>query len=173
MCRWLYEAGNRSETWLSLREMWCTQASRRHGVCDGGNLRMQARNVGAEQHLPPRRVSNALRWLPSFAWQRLTRRVATGRVHLILALADHFEPGYVPGRGTARAPYDEQERRLERWCREYPQALGQWRDNEGRPWVHTYFFPAEQYDRAHLERLAEHCHAGWGEIEIHLHHGTP
>src|SRR5438105_10289813 len=21
--------------------------------------------------------------------------------------------------------------------------------------------------------LAEHCHAGWGEIEIHLHHGIP
>ena len=23
-----------------------------------------------------------------------------------------------------------------------------------------------------LERLAEHCHAGWGEIEIQLHHGV-
>jgi len=21
--------------------------------------------------------------------------------------------------------------------------------------------------------LAEHCHDGWGEIEIHLHHGVP
>ncbi|MGA2859878.1 MAG: hypothetical protein ABSE40_23670 [Candidatus Sulfotelmatobacter sp.] len=24
-----------------------------------------------------------------------------------------------------------------------------------------------------VEMLAEHCHAGWGEIEIHLHHGIP
>src|SRR6266705_2101187 len=108
----------------------------------------------ADQNVKPqplgRKTSRAFRWLPSFAWQRLTRRVPKGRVHLILALADHFEPGYVPGRGAARAPYDEQERRLESWCRECPQVLGQWHDNEGRPWVHTYFFPAEQYERAHL-----------------------
>ena len=24
-----------------------------------------------------------------------------------------------------------------------------------------------------LEMLAEHCHSGWGETEIHLHHGMP
>ena len=39
---------------------------------------------------------------------------------MIIALADHFEPAIVPGDGAARAPYDEQERRLERWCQEYP-----------------------------------------------------
>jgi hypothetical protein len=37
--------------------------------------------------------------------------------------------------------------------------------------VHTYFYPAEQYDEGLVDRLAEHCHAGWGEIGIHLHHG--
>jgi hypothetical protein len=37
---------------------------------------------------------------------------------------------------------------------------------------HTYFYPAEDYDEALIDRLAEHCHAGWGEIEIHLHHGV-
>ena len=96
-----------------------------------------------------------------------------GKVHLIFALADHFEPAIVPGDGQARAPYDEQERRLEHWCREYPKAVEPWRDSDGRPLVHTYFYPAEQYDRGHLERLADHCHAGWGEVEIHLHHGIP
>jgi len=130
----------------------------------------------ADQNVKPqplrRKTSRAFRWLPSFAWQRLTRRVPAGQVHLIFALADHFEPGYVPGQGAARAPYHEQEQRLERWCREYPSMIERWRDNEGRPFVHTYFFPAEQYDRAHLQRLGEHCHGGWGEIEIHLHHGT-
>src|SRR5712692_7072149 len=100
---------------------------------------MQTGNGSIEHRLLERRVSNALRWLPSFAWQRLTRRVPQGRVHLIFVLADHFEPGYVSGRGAARAPYDEQERRLERWCRKYPQLLGEWRDHEGRPLVHTYF----------------------------------
>lgn len=118
------------------------------------------------------KISYAGRWLPGYFWQRLVRPPAPKRVHLILALADHFEPAYVPEDGAARAPYPEQERRLERWCREYPRVFEEYRDAEGRPFVHTYFYPAEQYDRAHLARLAEHCHAGWGEIEIHLHHGV-
>jgi hypothetical protein len=114
---------------------------------------------------------NGLRWLPSFAWQKLTRHLPKGRLHLIFTLADHFEPGYVPGDGQARAPYDEQERRLEQWCRHLPKLVERWRDADGQPFNHTYFYPAEQYDRAVIDRLAEHCHAGWGEIEVHLHHG--
>jgi hypothetical protein len=35
-----------------------------------------------------------------------------------------------------------------------------------------FFFPAEQYDTELVDCLAEHCRAGWGEIEIHLHHGV-
>lgn len=111
------------------------------------------------------------RWLPNYAWQRLTRSVPRGNVHLIFLLADHFEPSIVPGDGRARAPFSEQDRRVEQWCSEYPRAVDSWRDQEGRPLVHTYFFPAEQYERGLVDRLAEHCHAGWGELEIHLHHG--
>lgn len=47
-----------------------------------------------------------------------------------------------------------------------------WRDSDGRPFCHTYFYPAEQYDRSLVERLAEHCKEGWGEIEVQLHHGV-
>jgi hypothetical protein len=68
--------------------------------------------------------------------------------------------------------YREQERRLKKWCREYPAAMGSWRDDEGQPLRHTYFYPAEDYDENLVDRLAEHCHGGWGEIEIHLHHGV-
>ena len=121
----------------------------------------------------PQKLAYAARVLPRFAWQQLTRSVPKGKVHLIVALADHFEPAIVPGDGKARAPYGEQEARLERWCREYPRVIDRWRDSDGRPWVHTYFYPAEQYDRGLVGRLAEHCHAGWGEIEVHLHHGIP
>jgi hypothetical protein len=111
------------------------------------------------------------KWLPSYAWQRMSRPVPRGRIHLIFALADHFEPAFVPEDGRARAAFPEQERRLETWCREYPRAVDPWRDQEGQPFAHTYFFPAEQYDRRLVDRLAEHCRAGWGELEIHLHHG--
>ena len=61
---------------------------------------------------------------------------------------------------------------MERWCRRYPEAVQRWRDHDGQPLRHTYFYPAEDCDLNLVDRLTEHCHAGWGEIEIHLHHGV-
>jgi len=101
------------------------------------------------------------------------RPAPSGPVHLICALADHFEPAIDPTDGQKRVPRPEQLRRLEFWTREYPKVIDRLRDHDGRPFVHTYFYPAEQYDEELLEILADHCHAGWGETEIHLHHGTP
>jgi hypothetical protein len=117
------------------------------------------------------KLSYAGRVLPSYAWQWLTRRTPPGPVHLIIALANHFEPSIVPEDGSSHALYDEQEQRVESWCRENLKLASDWRDHDGRPFVHTYFYPAEQYDRRLIQQLADHCHAGWGEIEIHLHHG--
>jgi len=117
------------------------------------------------------RLLYASRCLPPYFWQRLTRRNPRGRVHLILAVADHFEPSALPGRDAGYAPRDVQERRLETWCDEYPRNFDGFRDNEGRPFIHTCFYPAEQCDHGLLQRLADLCHRGWGEIELHLHHG--
>jgi hypothetical protein len=110
--------------------------------------------------------------LPSSTWRALNSPVR-GPVHLIFALADHFEPAIDPEDGQKRVPRSEQERRLESWMREYPKIADHWRDHDGHPFVHTYFYPAEQYDQGLLEMLADHCHAGWGEVEVHLHHGIP
>src|SRR5438552_2669517 len=90
-------------------------------------LGQHIRTLGKSSLSPPprisrrssnRKVSHSLRWLPAYLWQSLTRRAPRGLVHVIVCLADHFEPGIVPEDGQARAPYDEQERRLERWCLE-------------------------------------------------------
>jgi hypothetical protein len=131
-----------------------------------GESRSGRLGVGSVQ-----KASYLSRWLPAYLWQRVARHRAPSRTHLIFALADHFEPAIVPEDGAARAPYSEQQNRLERWCDEYPKRFAAFRDADGRPFVHTYFYPAEQYDRPLIARLAEHCRAGWGEIEIHLHHG--
>jgi len=48
-----------------------------------------------------------------------------------------------------------------------PEIVGGRRDSDGRPMVHTYSYPAEQYDEGLVDRLAEHCRAEWGEIEMH------
>ena len=119
-----------------------------------------------------RKVKYVSRTLPTYAWQRLTRHTPTGKTHLIIALADHFEPSSRPGLNAGFAPKEVQQQRLDTWCEEYPRNFESFRDHEGRAFTHTYFYPAEQYDRAHVAQLAAHCHSGWGEIEIHLHHGT-
>lgn len=114
----------------------------------------------------------SLRWLPTYLSQRLMRRPPARPAHLIIAMADHFEPAIVPDSPRAFASIDVQRARLDRWCREYPRALERWRDDDGRPFRHTYFYPAEQYDKELIDCLADHCHRGWGEVEIHLHHGV-
>ncbi len=125
-------------------------------------------------HMTPwDKIRHSLCWLPAYGWQRIVRRPPRASpVHLIIALADHFEPGIALEAPGTYADRQEQERRLERWCREYPNLVQAWRDSDGRPFRHTYFFPAEQYDQALIDRLLEHCQAGWGEIEIQLHHGV-
>jgi hypothetical protein len=119
------------------------------------------------------KIQNSLPWLPAYCWQRLFRRPSRGRpIHLIICVADHFEPSIVPNGEMVYAHRDEQERRLERWCRGYPKAVQDFPDSDGKLFCHTYFFPAEQYQESQIDRLADFCKQGWGEIEIHLHHGV-
>jgi hypothetical protein len=118
------------------------------------------------------KLAYAKKVLPGATWRGL-RPSLSGPVHLIFTLADHFEPAIDITDGYKRVPRPEQERRVEWWCREYPKIVDRWRDDDGRPFAHTYFYPAEQYDEGLVAALADHCHQGWGEIEVHLHHGLP
>ncbi len=117
-----------------------------------------------------KKIAYASKVLPGAVLRALSA-APRGQVHLVIAMADHFEPAIDPEDGRKRVPRSEQEHRLEWWSREYPEAVDRWRDHDGRPFVHTYFYPAEQYDEGLVQMLAEHCHAGWGEVEVHLHHG--
>ncbi|MFZ1132957.1 MAG: hypothetical protein WBV31_11925 [Terriglobales bacterium] len=119
-----------------------------------------------------KQIAYARKVMPSATWRAL-KSTPSGPVHIILTLADHFEPAIDPADGQKRVSRSEQERRVEWWTREYPKVVDAWRDHDGRPLIHTYFYPAEQYDEGLLDLLADHCHAGWGEVEVHLHHGIP
>jgi len=86
-----------------------------------------------------------------------------GPVHFMILVANHFEP---ISNGWA---HREASQALRRWCSGI-ESLG-FKDGDGHPFKHTYFFPAEQYHPSFLEPLAAHCAAGFGEVEVHLHHG--
>src|SRR5205807_7032093 len=60
--------------------------------------------------------------------------------------------------------------RVETWVRDYPRRLGAFRDSDGRPPKHSFFYPLETYNAEHLDALTELCRAGYGEVEVHLHH---
>jgi hypothetical protein len=68
-----------------------------------------------------------------------------------------------PGAATERA-------RVAQWVERYPKTFSRFKDADGRSPRHTFFYPAEQYDAAHVERLGELVRAGHGEVEVHLHH---
>lgn len=106
------------------------------------------------------------RWLLPYCAQFSRRRSVCENepVHLLLCVADHFE---LHNGGAS----DEQAmNRLRQWTERYPALFGGFRDSDGRPPRHTFFFPIEQYDAVHVEGLASLCRDGFGEVEIHLHH---
>lgn len=119
-----------------------------------------------------KKIKSLLPLVPGYVWQRCVRQSSKIHpVHLIIGVADHFEPMCLAEPFANRVDLREQEQRLKKWCREYPLAVHEWRDEEGQPLRHTYFYPAEEFNEPLIDRLADHCHSGWGEIEIHLHHG--
>jgi hypothetical protein len=84
--------------------------------------------------------------------------------HIFICLADHFEPAH------GAPSTDLQTERVDRWLRNYPASVAGLADSLGRPPQHTFFYPAEQYKPTHLDKLAQLCQQGYGDVEIHLHH---
>jgi len=104
------------------------------------------------------------KWLPAYIRQRLRPyRFSEGIVDVCFCICDHFEPFHDARRDEALA-------RVDRWLEEYPRLVGEFRDADGRPPQHTFFYPIEQMDEEILEKLTKLTSAGYGEVEIHLHH---
>lgn len=102
-------------------------------------------------------------WLPGY----LTRRIPRTRrqpIHVFFCLCDHFEPLY------GRPSLDVARGRVRAWLENYPRMASRYRDADGRPPQHTFFFPAEEYQPIFLQPLEQLAAQGFGEVEIHLHH---
>lgn len=110
---------------------------------------------------------NAHLWVPGYirsvieARQRSTDR---STIHVIFTVADHFEPG----RGRPGLAVERE--RIRMWTERYPELAVRFMDADGYHPQHTFFYPEEEYRAEHLDAIAEMCRAGFGEVEIHLHH---
>src|SRR5262245_11834573 len=80
------------------------------------------------------RQRHADRWLLPYLAQRHRLRppAANEEVHLILCVADHWEPKFQEASAeVARA-------RVRRWVEGYPRQFGRFRDSDGRSPRHTF-----------------------------------
>ena len=111
---------------------------------------------------------NAQLWLPALLSSRLRRALTKNRhdgvTDIFFCIADHFEPAH------GEVDVDVQHARVSAWVREYPRMAERFADSDGRPPQHTFFFPEEGYRPEFLDKLAELCHRGFGDVEVHLHH---
>jgi hypothetical protein len=111
---------------------------------------------------------NVQRWLPGYLAARAARflgRVPPSvTVDVLFCIVDHYEPN------NAGADRRTQLARVRRWVADYRPYADGLRDAEGQLPRHSFFFPAEIYDADLVSPLAELCHEGLGEFEVHLHH---
>lgn len=105
-------------------------------------------------------------WVISYMQGTSSRkRVPAGQAtHVLICVADHWEPQH----GHVAA--DQAMTRVDAWVRRYPELFSRFRDSGGRPPRHTFFFPIDEYDSTHVDKITSICRQGFGEVEIHHHH---
>jgi hypothetical protein len=82
----------------------------------------------------------------------------------MVLVSDHFEPPQKRGEQAATEA-------VRSWCSDYERLAGEFRDSDGRPPQHTWFYPFEFLSPGCMRELAGCAFRGFGEVEFHLHHG--
>lgn len=113
-------------------------------------------------------LKNTHRWLPGYFAGRVKKalnpRHKGGKIQIFLAICDHFEPLW------NKADYETGLKRVRAWHERYPAIADRYTDSESKKPKYTFFYPIEEYRAEYLELLADLCHRGYGEVEVHLHH---
>jgi hypothetical protein len=113
---------------------------------------------------------NLDRWLPGYlrhVAESTVRRVTTpvtGVRHLLFAVCDHYEPLW--GKADDATGLE----RVKAWAERYPAMANAFRDADGKPPQHSFFFPGEEYRPQYFDQLETLIRGGFGEVELHLHH---
>src|SRR5947209_7070018 len=85
-------------------------------------------------------------WIGTYVRESRRRiRDTNQEIHALLCIADHYEPRHGPV-DPAQAMA-----RVHAWLHDYPRLLGHFRDVDGKPPRHTFFYPLEEYDPAEMD----------------------
>lgn len=104
--------------------------------------------------------------LPYLKHQYKTRKIRKkhDKKYIIFSICDHFEP-YWRNKDNQLA-----EKRVLSWYNDYPEIAKQYFDCCGQHPQHMFYYPIEEYKKAHLDILSDLEQQKLGEVEIHLHH---
>lgn len=92
-------------------------------------------------------------------------KTRTKPIHILFCMVDHYEPG------TGHVTDEIANNRVARLLLEYPRIAENHRDSAGNYCKRTWFFPPHYHKNYFLRDLVTLCEKGYGEIELHLHHG--
>ncbi|NOY78366.1 MAG: hypothetical protein GXO76_10920 [Calditrichaeota bacterium] len=114
------------------------------------------------------KISFTLRTLARYLADYKSRvRVAKKKpLHIVFATVDHYEPG------SGQADPKTEIERVDTLLKRYPELVKEHADHAGNLPKRTWFFPPHYHRFYALKKLVSLCEAGYGEIELHLHHGT-
>ena len=108
-------------------------------------------------------LAGLTRWLCRMAADHF--RKVDAPLHILFCTVDHFEPG------TGGVTPAEERRRMDQLLADYPKLVDSHRDNDNYVPRRTWFFPPHYHRYGNLKDLVSLCARGYGEIELHLHHG--
>lgn len=109
-------------------------------------------------------------WLASylkqylFSTSQVTKKEKSPKKNILFTICDHYEPYW--NKVDTRTAH----KRVETWLSCYQPIAASHKDSLGAHPKHSFFYPAEEYQRNLLDMVGEICRNGFGETEIHLHH---
>lgn len=112
-------------------------------------------------------LRNTHKWLAGYIKDRVRKSAKPAEfrpIQIFLAICDHFEPLW------NKADYRTGLKRVMEWRKRYPAIADKYKDADGATPKYTLFYPIEEYKPEYMSLLAEMCHEGYGEVEVHLHH---
>lgn len=118
------------------------------------------------------KLSWNLPWLVRYPFVRtrsFLQRTAFEKKHIIITIANHFEPGWSENGVLDHKTQIKRLRAYNKMAREIGNAV---LDADGTKFRHTHFYPAEQYHPEILDIMSGMQNEGLGEVEVHLHHGV-
>lgn len=86
-------------------------------------------------------------------------------IHILFCTVDHYEPG------VHNADSIVESQRVDDLLEKYPKLVDGHSDSAGNLPRRTWFFPPHYHRYFTLKKLVKLCEAGYGDIELHLHHG--